>query len=397
MRSSCPIFSTGIVAALALSALACSTSMRRPASASEDSLRAAIQPARPDNSDHEESAACLAHRVRDWKRRFVVHHFAVGTGDATLLRTPLGLTVLVDGGPKGQGRKVIAPVLKRCYEIEALDYVIVTHPHLDHYGGIQDLLEDDLLRINETLFYSGDATERGKADKSYRRFLELVDQAKIRKEVPELGKRTLVEKDRDEDGRKDETARFRFLAVAGKVEQSGLVDGLFREDGRAIDANALSVAFIVSYGSFDVFLGGDLTGGEGRSPDVETPVAARASDVDVYKSNHHGSLTSSNPALMKKLKPEQVVISVGNGGVNRGVYRLPNQAPVKAHEEQPSVVNTLLTARGESAELPSDFKGYPKVKNLNGDIVFVSDGERYEVIGREHRMSYATDGVRTPQ
>lgn len=67
---------------------------------------------------------------------------AVGQGDATLIRAPDGTAWLVDGGPRGfgpagrdAGRDIVVPAL-RALRVEHLSGQAVTHPDLDHWGGV---------------------------------------------------------------------------------------------------------------------------------------------------------------------------------------------------------------------------------------------------------------------
>ena len=64
-----------------------------------------------------------------------VHVLDVGPidGDAILIISPTGKTVLIDAGDTGKD-KVVLDALKR-YKIQQLDYFIATHPHPDHIGG----------------------------------------------------------------------------------------------------------------------------------------------------------------------------------------------------------------------------------------------------------------------
>src|SRR6185295_7247941 len=69
-----------------------------------------------------------------------VHVLDVGPieGDSILIVSPGGKTVLIDAGDAGKG-KVILEALKR-YKIEKLDYFIATHPHPDHIGGADEVM-----------------------------------------------------------------------------------------------------------------------------------------------------------------------------------------------------------------------------------------------------------------
>src|SRR5947209_9755317 len=69
-----------------------------------------------------------------------VHVLDVGPieGDSILIVSPSGKSVLIDAGDAGKG-KVVLDALKR-YKIEKLDYFIATHPHPDHIGGADEVL-----------------------------------------------------------------------------------------------------------------------------------------------------------------------------------------------------------------------------------------------------------------
>lgn len=73
----------------------------------------------------------------------------VGQGDATLLEMPDGRTVLVDGGDNGEGFAAILPLLDD-KGIEVVDLMVLTHPHSDHCGGLDEvLLAKDVLEVWE--------------------------------------------------------------------------------------------------------------------------------------------------------------------------------------------------------------------------------------------------------
>ena len=86
---------------------------------------------------------------------FNVLYFDVGLGDAMLISIPDGPDmhyVLIDGGTVGEGQYAICPVLEEL-GIDALDIMIMTHPHFDHCGGLSELF--DCVEIME-LWENGD-------------------------------------------------------------------------------------------------------------------------------------------------------------------------------------------------------------------------------------------------
>lgn len=82
--------------------------------------------------------------------RLHVHFLSVGEGDAILIRTPGGRTVLVDGG--SDPARLLSEVGKRLpFWDRKIDLVALTHPHADHAGGLIGAIE----RYNVGLFVEG--------------------------------------------------------------------------------------------------------------------------------------------------------------------------------------------------------------------------------------------------
>src|SRR4051812_38923541 len=67
-----------------------------------------------------------------------IYFVDVGTGAGTLIVSPTGKTLLVDGGPPGAGAKIIS--LLDAKGISQIDYTVVTHYHIDHMGGMIEVL-----------------------------------------------------------------------------------------------------------------------------------------------------------------------------------------------------------------------------------------------------------------
>ena len=67
-----------------------------------------------------------------------IYFVDVGTGASTLIVSPTGKTMLVDGGPPGSGAKISS--LLATLGITAIDYTVLTHYHIDHMGGMIEAL-----------------------------------------------------------------------------------------------------------------------------------------------------------------------------------------------------------------------------------------------------------------
>src|SRR5512140_2126221 len=68
-----------------------------------------------------------------------VYFLDVGQGDSELIVSPSGKTVLIDGGPPEARERLVSRLRQLVHA--PLDLVILTHPHLDHLGGLKDAIQ----------------------------------------------------------------------------------------------------------------------------------------------------------------------------------------------------------------------------------------------------------------
>ena len=204
-------------------------------------------------------------------RELTVSFLDVGQGDATLIQTPDGASVLFDGGPP-EGR--VAAQLKRA-GVRRLSLVVMTHQSRDHHAGLQAVVERFPI---DTLVENGDGTR----DRS---FWKVVDTARSR------GARVVT-------GRAGQA-----LALGGlRVRVLGPPP---RPPGPPPeDPNSRALATVVSYGAFDLFLAGDA--------ESESLSGYDLPDVDAMKVSHHGSADPGLPRLLERLRPQIAAIEVGS-------------------------------------------------------------------------------------
>lgn len=303
----------------------------------------------------------------------VILHMNVGQGDATLIIAPSGETILFNGGDKSTGREVVTARL-RTLGYDKIDYVIASHYDADHIGGLDDA---------GALLAAGVVEDH----------LEVMD----RREVSPLGKKdtrayddykAVYEGARDAPltlgpGLFDIGSDLKILVASG----NGCVYGKGFVAGNRLDENGSSLSLAINYGTFDYFIGGDLTGGgrsgSRRTADVETATASIVGKVDVLRLNHHGSETCSNTAFLAALDPRIVVVSVGNGGSNGSRFHHPRRSVLDrlhALTNGGDLKQVYLTNRGET-----DGGLHPRDEDLlnivDGDIVVVADGSWFFVNG----------------
>ena len=230
----------------------------------------------------------------------------VGQGDAIFIACPNGRTLLVDGGPRSPaydaGARVIVPFL-RAKGHRRVDTMIVTHPHLDHYGGLSAVAE--AVEVGEVLS-SGITSESA----SYRAWRETVK----RRGIPY---RTV--------------ARGDTLAALGGMRGEFLhPDPFFVAGASKAHANDVSVVLRLSHGEFSMLLTGDIEE-KGEYAAAGRPTELRST---VLKSPHHGSITSSGSVFLNAVDPEAVAVSVG---VNNA-FRHPSARVIERYRQRGAAV-----------------------------------------------------------
>jgi competence protein ComEC len=305
-----------------------------------------------------------------WGQTLTIYHVDVDQGDSTLIVSPSGKTLLIDGGDTGKGMTRVVPLLQSL-KIRSLDYTVATHYDADHIGGLDEVIQALGRRISVQAFDRGEAPEKTKAYKDY---------------VAAVGEHRKEIKPGDTIGLGPDIDVI-CVAVNQQVVNGSKIDPPLP------DENGNSVALLIRFKDFDYFIGGDLTGGgksgSKRTPDVESLVGEAIGDVDVLRVSHHGSQTSSNQNFLAVLHPEVAVISVGNGGKNLR-YHHPHRIVLTRLRSLPSMRAIFTTHRGQTT---GGLKQAERklMKIAEGDVILTTDGESYTING----LVFETDGVRT--
>lgn len=244
----------------------------------------------PISIDGELSAAVL----EVYSAEMIVEFIDVGQGDAILIITPKGMSVLIDAGPPESGDAVLRRL--EAHHIDQLDLLILSHTDADHLGGIPEIMVG-----LDGVAGSGD-------DISFKQVLHdgWLDfrTTAIARRVNALLK----------DGAITSTfADPRGLDVSLQILASGgaTVDQVASNEALS-HANARSIVGLLCLESFCGLLGGDITGGGMGTPDIETAISQRLQPLAWVKVPHHGSRSSSNRSLVNATKPRLAVFSLGD-------------------------------------------------------------------------------------
>ena len=209
---------------------------------------------------------------------FQVDILDVGQGDAILLRSAGGKTALIDASTGNKGEDPL-PALREL-GVQRLDLVVATHPHSDHIGGMDEVLEAFPVKL-----YTDNGLPH--TTDTYARVMRLVESKKIAYKAAKVGQTYTM----------DPGVKLTVLNPAG--------DPL---SGTRSDLNANSVVIRATYGQTCFLFTGDS-----EEPTEQRLLENRVQPCDVLKLAHHGSGYSNTAAWLAAVQPQVALISAGEG------------------------------------------------------------------------------------
>jgi beta-lactamase superfamily II metal-dependent hydrolase/predicted extracellular nuclease len=273
-----------------------------------------------------------------------VYFVDIGQGAGTLIVGPTGTSMLIDAGPPGQGTTKVIPLLNSVLPpADNVDYSILTHYHVDHDGGLTEVINAG--RLDGGIAYdNGDGpnvvppvptNSTGTAFTAYKNAIASRSGAVTRTtilpgQVIDLGggmKATCI-------------VAGGNLASGGNVYVSGT------------DLNSSSISTLMEFNGFDILISGDMTGGgqttTAKTPDVETFAGQLVGDVDFVQLDHHGSTTANQRRFLSQLKAEGSLASIGA----TNTFGHPNRETANKYLNTP--VTSGNTYGGESLPNPGN-------------------------------------------
>ncbi len=249
---------------------------------------------------------------------FEVHYIDVGQGDCSLIICD-GKTLLIDAGENGHETEVLNYL--RSHNVDKLDYIIASHQHTDHIGGLPEVLDEIAV---DNLIMPRLTKAQTPTNSTYREFLEAIKNS---------GANTIASK-------------------VGNVYNLGSATfeilGPVTDDAESL--NSMSVVTKITYGANSFLFTGDAETDEEKEI-IETGANL---DCDVLKVGHHGSSTSSGDLFLTAVSPEICVIQCGENND----YGHPHK----------KIINRLSKYTDEIYRT-----------DICGDIVITSDGNNLDI------------------
>ena len=226
----------------------------------------------------------------------------VGQGDAAIVRFPDNRTILIDGGiqrsyyDKQKRRRVEYDVGERIIEpyldfhgIRELDMVVLTHPDLDHGGGLAYILQN--FKVGQVMGISDMPLD----SQTHRRLHAIVKARNIPYSFPYAGEIEFTS-----------TATLNLLHPID-ASSTNLLDK---------DKNDDSLVMKITYGEVDILFTGDI----GKSAEFRLIASGQDLRSEILKVPHHGSRTSSSARFLDAVQPLYAIFSLGQ----RNRYQFPH-------------------------------------------------------------------------
>lgn len=254
-------------------------------------------------------------RAKDYDSNLEVHFIDVGQGDSILIKSD-GENMLIDGGRRSTSKELLKYLDEQ--GVEELKYVVGTHPHEDHIGGLISVLEN--LKVENIM-------------------------------LPNVTSNTIVFEDLL-DAIQLENLKITKPIVLDKFKVgSSDITVLAPNSKKYSLTNDYSIVLKLQNGEKSFLFTGDA---ENKSEIEMLEAHKSVLKADVLKLGHHGSDTSTGAEFLDSVDPEYAIISVGEGNG----YRHPDKEVIdRLYEKDITIYRT----------------------DLDGSIVFKSDGKNMEI------------------
>ena len=203
-----------------------------------------------------------------------VHYIDVGQADSIFIKAPNGETILIDAGNNGDAKTIVDYLKKQ--KVKKLDYVIGTHPHEDHIGSLDTIINTfSIGKIIMPKVTSNTST--------YKDVVNAIKKKKLKVTTPVPG------------------TKYKLGGVNLEI--------LAPNESKYKDLNDYSVVSKLTYNKTSFLFTGDAE----TVSENEMIKKKRNLSATVLKVGHHGSQYGTSSSFLDKVKPKYAIVSVGKG------------------------------------------------------------------------------------
>lgn len=216
-------------------------------------------------------------------KNVVIRYLDVGQADSILIQSD-GKNMLIDAGTNDMGKTVVEDLKE--YNVQRIDYLIGTHPHEDHIGGMDDVINN----------FEIDSIYMPKVQNNTKTFEDVLDAISnngLKITSPEVG--------------------YKFMLGNAICEIMSCGTGSSEEIN---DLNLSSIVIRMTYGEQSFLFMGDA--------EEENEKMRSWPQTNVLKVGHHGSNSSTSQEFLNQVKPQIAIIPVGK----ENKYGHPKQTTV---------------------------------------------------------------------
>ena len=233
-----------------------------PSSGNEENISGNVENTLPDISSN------VSNNTNENVGNLDIYYFDVGQADSIFLRCD-DQNMLIDAGNNADGKLIVNEL--KSMGIDTIDYLIGTHAHEDHIGGLDDVIDN----FNIENFYM---PSKEYTSATYKSVLKSAENKNLEIVAPKIGDK--------------------FTLGSATCEVMSI-------DNDAKELNLTSIVIEVTNGDNKFLFTGDA--------EIENEEKRLWNDIDVLKVGHHGSRTSTSEDFIEQTKPEVAVISLGEG------------------------------------------------------------------------------------
>lgn len=245
--------------------------------------------------------------------KLIVDYIDVGQADSILLRNK-DKTMLIDAGTNEEGKNVVNFLKEE--GISKIDYLIGTHPHEDHIGGLDDVINNfDIGKIY--------MPKRETTTKTFKDVLSAIKNKNLKITQPQKGE----------------------IIDLGQAKCEFMTEPIIDDD----NINLSSLTLRIEFGNNSFLFMGDTE--KQNEKTITWP------KTDVLKVGHHGSDTSSSKEFLEQVNPKYSIIMVGE----KNTYKLPKQPIIDRIEKTGSEIyrtdkngNIQIISDGNNLEIKTE-------------------------------------------